>query len=254
MHDEFETWLKVLGLASGATRQAIAEAYRDLVKVWHPDRFGTDVRLRQKAQEKLKELNDAFEHLKDYRAPERPASARSQSSGGSEVRSEHDGSSSAAAQRDAVHQAPSRNARMGSMLIASAVLAGVGVWLLLLAGRGAATAPVEPATEPGASHPSPTSRVPKPSDLVPFEPPRETPAAGTGSLRIESQPAGALVSFDGRSMGETPVLVTDITPGEHRIGLDLERRGYKLWASPVVVASGHEEKLLAVLTPNASTR
>jgi len=49
MPDESEKWLKVLGLARGASEQAIREAYRDLIKVWHPDRFGSDERLRQKA-------------------------------------------------------------------------------------------------------------------------------------------------------------------------------------------------------------
>jgi DnaJ domain len=52
--------LDVLALRPGATSVEIKEAYRDLVKVWHPDRFGSDPRLRQKAEEKLKEINKAY--------------------------------------------------------------------------------------------------------------------------------------------------------------------------------------------------
>src|SRR5258706_1264916 len=67
MRDTFEEALRVLGLPPDATEQAIKEAYRDLVKVWHPDRFGSDVRIRAKAEERLKELNAAFEQLRGYR-------------------------------------------------------------------------------------------------------------------------------------------------------------------------------------------
>lgn len=52
--------LDVLALRPRATPTEIKEAYRDLVKVWHPDRFGSDPRLRQKAEDKLKQLNDAY--------------------------------------------------------------------------------------------------------------------------------------------------------------------------------------------------
>ena len=44
----------------------IREAYRDLVNVWHPDRFSNNPRLKEKANEKLKEIAIAFEKLKSY--------------------------------------------------------------------------------------------------------------------------------------------------------------------------------------------
>jgi hypothetical protein len=56
-------WLTVLGLEPGATLDEIKEAHRDLAKVWHPDRFGHDLRLRAKAEERLKEINGAYEGL-----------------------------------------------------------------------------------------------------------------------------------------------------------------------------------------------
>ena len=52
--------LDVLALRPGASSVEIKEAYRDLVKVWHPDRFGSDPGLRQKAEDKLKQINQAY--------------------------------------------------------------------------------------------------------------------------------------------------------------------------------------------------
>jgi hypothetical protein len=58
-----ERCLEVLGLAPGAPAQDIKAAYRDMAKVWHPDRFTHDPRLQHKAQDKLKEINDAYQQL-----------------------------------------------------------------------------------------------------------------------------------------------------------------------------------------------
>lgn len=55
--------LAVLGLKPGAALVEIKQARTDLVKVWHPDRFSHDARLRVKAGEKLKEINAAYEWL-----------------------------------------------------------------------------------------------------------------------------------------------------------------------------------------------
>jgi hypothetical protein len=60
--------LDVLALKPGATSVEIKDAYRDLVKVWHPDRFGSDARLRQKAENKLKEINKAYRVLQSDRS------------------------------------------------------------------------------------------------------------------------------------------------------------------------------------------
>jgi hypothetical protein len=60
-----EKCLEVLGLEPTASAEEFKAAYRDLAKVWHPDRFTHDPRLQQKAQEKLKEINDAYRRLLD---------------------------------------------------------------------------------------------------------------------------------------------------------------------------------------------
>jgi hypothetical protein len=59
--------LDVLALRPGASAVEIKGAYRDLVKVWHPDRFGGDPRLREKAEDKLKQINEAYMVLQSDR-------------------------------------------------------------------------------------------------------------------------------------------------------------------------------------------
>ena len=61
-----ETHYQVLEVEAGASQADIKQAYRDLAKVWHPDRFSGDSTLQQKAQEKLKRINAAYEFLKSY--------------------------------------------------------------------------------------------------------------------------------------------------------------------------------------------
>ena len=54
----------LLGIEPRAPEAAIKEAYRDMVKVWHPDRFPAGSRLQQKAAEKMKEINRAYDTVK----------------------------------------------------------------------------------------------------------------------------------------------------------------------------------------------
>jgi tetratricopeptide (TPR) repeat protein len=55
-----------LGLRPGASLEEVKQAYRDLAMVWHPDRFPNNPRLKEKAQEELKKINEAYEVLKSY--------------------------------------------------------------------------------------------------------------------------------------------------------------------------------------------
>ena len=71
----------MFGLTREATQTEIKDAYRTLAKVWHPDRFPGDEHLRLKAEEKLKEINSAYQLLTTpedkgaYRPSSRPAPA-----------------------------------------------------------------------------------------------------------------------------------------------------------------------------------
>lgn len=63
MSTELDRAYAVLGVKPGVSDRELKAAHRDLAKVWHPDRFGHDPRLQEKAQEKLKEINEAYEQL-----------------------------------------------------------------------------------------------------------------------------------------------------------------------------------------------
>ena len=53
----------ILGITNTATNAELRSAYRDLAKVWHPDRWGHDQPLQARAQEKLKNINLAYDLL-----------------------------------------------------------------------------------------------------------------------------------------------------------------------------------------------
>ena len=57
---------EILELDSKASPDEVKQAYRDMVNVWHPDRFPDNSRLKQKAEEKLKEINEAYEKVLSF--------------------------------------------------------------------------------------------------------------------------------------------------------------------------------------------
>jgi hypothetical protein len=73
MH-ECEAYFRALELDPSATLDEIKQAYKDLVMVWHPDRFAHNLRLRHKAEEKLKQFNQAYDWLKQWCADSTPRS------------------------------------------------------------------------------------------------------------------------------------------------------------------------------------
>ena len=58
--------IEILGLKPGASQEEVNQAYRDLANVWHPDRFVGNPRLQKKAEEKIKEINAAYEYVKSF--------------------------------------------------------------------------------------------------------------------------------------------------------------------------------------------
>jgi hypothetical protein len=71
---ESEAYFRALELDQTATLDEIKQSYKDLVMVWHPDRFAHNVRLRLKAEEKLKQFNQAYVGLKQWHENSRQAS------------------------------------------------------------------------------------------------------------------------------------------------------------------------------------
>lgn len=55
----------VLGVGRKASDDEIRQAYRKLVKQWHPDKHQADPKEKAKAETKIKEINEAYEVLSD---------------------------------------------------------------------------------------------------------------------------------------------------------------------------------------------
>jgi len=72
---------EVLGIREGASEDEIKKAYRELVKKYHPDQY-RDNPLAKLAEEKLREVNEAYEYLMKNGTSRQEASyGRSRSSG-----------------------------------------------------------------------------------------------------------------------------------------------------------------------------
>ncbi len=67
--DPFE----VLGLRRGATDEEVKNAYRALAKKYHPDNYDANDPLRDLANEKMQEINQAYDDIQQMRAENREA-------------------------------------------------------------------------------------------------------------------------------------------------------------------------------------
>lgn len=67
MFDDLHECYRLLEVEPGASLEEVKTSYRELVKVWHPDRFAHDPKLRDKAVDKLKKINLAYERLREAR-------------------------------------------------------------------------------------------------------------------------------------------------------------------------------------------
>lgn len=68
MAEDLAPFYAVLDLKPDAPAEDIKAAYVDLVKVWHPDRFANESeRLRQRAERKIKEINQAYERIRQVK-------------------------------------------------------------------------------------------------------------------------------------------------------------------------------------------
>jgi hypothetical protein len=60
---DYHQCCNILDLVPPVTLEDAKQAYKDLVQVWHPDRFTHSPRLQERAETKLKQLNRAYETL-----------------------------------------------------------------------------------------------------------------------------------------------------------------------------------------------
>lgn len=71
--EDLEQCYQILDLEYGTSPEEVDKAYRELSKVWHPDRFLKESpSLQQKAREKQREINQAYERLQVYRSAQLP--------------------------------------------------------------------------------------------------------------------------------------------------------------------------------------
>ncbi len=69
--------------------------------------------------------------------------------------------------------------------------------------------------------------------------------ATTGSLFVESRPSSAQVFIDNRSIGTTPVSIPELSPGNHRVRLELA--GFTSWVTMAEVKPGARTRVSASL-------
>jgi hypothetical protein len=65
---DYDRAYRMLGLEKNATLDEIEEAFLELKAVWHPDRFTDDPTLREKAEAKQSEIEDAYRSLLEARS------------------------------------------------------------------------------------------------------------------------------------------------------------------------------------------
>lgn len=69
-----EEALTALGLEADATQEEITAAYRELAQMLHPDKYGTSKRLRERAEQQMRVINEARDMLLRGRTRKRAAS------------------------------------------------------------------------------------------------------------------------------------------------------------------------------------
>jgi hypothetical protein len=167
--------LRILHVNRGASQAQIRQAYMDLVKVWHPDRFQHDARLREKADRTLRSINEAYAALQRGTYDADPVS-------GSAPRSGPPPKSTPA---DTVPPPPATPLRP-YLLMAALVGAGIGVALALAV---ALRPSVRPAADAGATSPAAAETDPR-TATADIAPASADDRARTAASRA-SAPSGA---------------------------------------------------------------
>ncbi|MHC4268092.1 MAG: PEGA domain-containing protein, partial [Planctomycetota bacterium] len=66
-----------------------------------------------------------------------------------------------------------------------------------------------------------------------------------GSVGIKSEPSNATVFLDEKDFGTTPITITDLQPGSHKVEVKMD--GYKNWSEIIKIINGKELSLTAEL-------
>ena len=132
---QISAYLELFDLPDSFTEAQLKQAYHDLVQVWHPDKHSHNERLRKKADEKTKEINQAYQvlqsglvngnfHLERSAGRFGPQTPRNAPSGGHQSAPTTQPRSADAAPQDIPHAASARDEPKG--------LRGNAFWILLI--------------------------------------------------------------------------------------------------------------------------
>lgn len=69
-------FLELFDLERDFSDEELKVAYRDLVQVWHPDKYADNERLRNRAEAKIREINEAHSELRKVLARKAPLNGR----------------------------------------------------------------------------------------------------------------------------------------------------------------------------------
>lgn len=157
--------LDILRVDQDCSPEQLRQAYVDLVKVWHPDRFQADARLRQKADQTLRGINAAYAVLQQPTVRGGSASSSERTRPESQPRAERarqDPQPSAEPQTVAPPTPPIQTRHR--VLLAAVIGAAIGVVLVLAAVLRPSPAPSLPVD---AADPSPAGDVELKADRRP---------------------------------------------------------------------------------------
>jgi hypothetical protein len=105
--------------------------------------------------------------------------------------------------------------------------------------------PVPPAQSPVTVGAPSIAEAPPPVAAVGSRKSAAATKASAGSLEIDSRPRGARVMVDGRSVGQTPLKVASMSPGDHHVLIELT--GHRRVTSTVKVVAGEQTRLAVSL-------
>jgi len=116
--------------------------------------------------------------------------------------------------------------------------------------KGTTAQPIEsPVVPPAPLKVQAPATAPESSQAAPAAS-RRTPAVtkpSAGTLEVDSRPRGARVTVDGRPAGQTPLKVSAMSPGDHRVLIELT--GHRRVTSTVKVVAGEQTRLAVSLEP-----
>jgi hypothetical protein len=80
---------------------------------------------------------------------------------------------------------------------------------------------------------------------VPTSTRTSAPQSGFGVLHVDSRPARAQVFLDDTLMGDTPLVLPNVSAGEHRVQIRLP--GYRSWSTSVQIEPSTKFRVAASL-------